>query len=146
MVLDPIPQPLPVHFFGSRPQPPTSRPASLWRDSILAFTRVTWLMLFHSKIPHHPLLVSRVSVTHLIHTVTLSSSHYSDAPWLFPHHVTLSLHRDSFLITHVFFMWRDSFLCVKWLIRILDVPTCTHGVNLACSCSSCTCINICIFM
>jgi len=25
MVLDPIPQSLPVHFFGSRPQPPTSR-------------------------------------------------------------------------------------------------------------------------
>jgi len=24
MVLDPIPQYLPVHFFGSRPQPPTS--------------------------------------------------------------------------------------------------------------------------
>ena len=24
MVLNPIPQPLPVHFFGSRPQPPTS--------------------------------------------------------------------------------------------------------------------------
>ena len=28
MVLDPIPQILPVHFFGSRPQPPTS-PACL---------------------------------------------------------------------------------------------------------------------
>ena len=27
MVLDPIPQSLPVHFFGSRPQPPTSRRA-----------------------------------------------------------------------------------------------------------------------
>ena len=26
MVLDPIPQSLPVHFFGSRPQPPTSLP------------------------------------------------------------------------------------------------------------------------
>ena len=25
MVLDPVPQPLPVHFFGSRPQPPTSQ-------------------------------------------------------------------------------------------------------------------------
>jgi len=25
MLLDPIPQSLPVHFFGSRPQPPTSR-------------------------------------------------------------------------------------------------------------------------
>ena len=29
MVLDPIPQPLPVHFFGSRPQPPTSPSDSL---------------------------------------------------------------------------------------------------------------------
>jgi len=28
MVLDPIPQSLPVHFFGSRPQPPTSHPPS----------------------------------------------------------------------------------------------------------------------
>ena len=27
MVLDPIPQSLPVHFFGSRPQPPTSHMA-----------------------------------------------------------------------------------------------------------------------
>ena len=29
MVLDPIPQSLPVHFFGSRPQPPTSRKSSI---------------------------------------------------------------------------------------------------------------------
>jgi len=29
MVLDPIPQSLPVHFFGSRPQPPTSQ-RRLW--------------------------------------------------------------------------------------------------------------------
>jgi len=31
MVLDPIPQSLPVHFFGSRPQPPTS-PRGAWRS------------------------------------------------------------------------------------------------------------------
>jgi len=31
MVLDPIPQSLPVHFFESRPQPTTSR----YRDSVL---------------------------------------------------------------------------------------------------------------
>ena len=31
MVLDPIPQPLPVHFFGSRPQPPTSRWKNRWK-------------------------------------------------------------------------------------------------------------------
>ena len=30
MVLDPIPQSLPVHFFGSRPQPPTSRGRALY--------------------------------------------------------------------------------------------------------------------
>ena len=33
MVLDPIPQPLPVHFFGSRPQPPTSRHGMALRHS-----------------------------------------------------------------------------------------------------------------
>jgi len=31
MVLDPIPQSLPVHFFGSRPQPPTSH-LILWQQ------------------------------------------------------------------------------------------------------------------
>ena len=31
MVLDPIPQSLPVHFFGSRPQPPTSQNRSILR-------------------------------------------------------------------------------------------------------------------
>jgi len=30
MVLDPIPQSLPVHFFGSRPQPPTSQSSVPW--------------------------------------------------------------------------------------------------------------------
>jgi len=34
MVLDPIPQSLPVHFFGSRPQPPTSPAASAYRHDV----------------------------------------------------------------------------------------------------------------
>jgi len=34
MVLDPIPQPLPVHFFGSRPQPPTSAPHAQVQESV----------------------------------------------------------------------------------------------------------------
>jgi len=33
MVLHPIPQSLPVHFFGSRPQPPTSPTLFLWYNS-----------------------------------------------------------------------------------------------------------------
>ena len=34
MVLDPIPQSLPVHFFGSRPQPPTSPPGGEQTENI----------------------------------------------------------------------------------------------------------------
>jgi len=37
MVLDPIPQSLPVHFYGSRPQPPTSRYAC---DAFCRFPRI----------------------------------------------------------------------------------------------------------
>jgi len=42
MVLDPIPQPLPVHFFGSRPQPFTSL-WLLWLDSPSHDTHVRWV-------------------------------------------------------------------------------------------------------
>jgi len=42
MVLDPIPQPLPVHFFGSRPQPPTSPHA---QDN-KSFVNINRIMLF----------------------------------------------------------------------------------------------------
>ena len=42
MVLDPIPQSLPVHFFGSRPQPPTSR-----LDGVVSFPTIySFLQLF----------------------------------------------------------------------------------------------------
>jgi len=41
MVLDPIPQSLPVHFFGSRPQPPTSPPLTcihlVWHGVVCFF-------------------------------------------------------------------------------------------------------------
>ena len=41
MVLDPIPQPLPVHFFGSRPQPPTSRPEVIFHKRATNY-RARW--------------------------------------------------------------------------------------------------------
>ena len=37
MVLDPIPQPLPVHYFGSRPQPPTSPSHQQWLCQITRY-------------------------------------------------------------------------------------------------------------
>jgi len=52
MVLDPIPQSLPVHFFGSRPQPPTSpcdrdrntrdAPKSSWGDRDRDTQKISW--------------------------------------------------------------------------------------------------------
>ena len=40
MVLDPIPQSLPVHFFGSRPQPPTSHEKlNFWKNRIGSLLR-----------------------------------------------------------------------------------------------------------
>jgi len=45
MVLDPIPQSLPVHFFGSRPQPPTSRELMRARNTTDARERNTHNLL-----------------------------------------------------------------------------------------------------
>ena len=43
MVLDPIPPSLPVHFFGSRPQPPTSHPTYVAVTCYVSCCHV-WLM------------------------------------------------------------------------------------------------------
>ena len=50
MVLDPIPQSLPVHFFGSRPQPPTSPHDCLSKCENAHFPPVSrrWLALLLS--------------------------------------------------------------------------------------------------
>ena len=55
MVLDPIPQSLPVHFFGSRPQPPTSPYLSHSEHTFPAFS--PYIHLSHS-------LKYRVAKTH----------------------------------------------------------------------------------
>jgi len=43
MVLAPIPQPLPVHFFGSRPQPPTSRSSWITRECVMCNESCQWM-------------------------------------------------------------------------------------------------------
>ena len=90
MVLDPIPQSLPVHFCGSRPQPPhlslgVPEPvwlidmgdvASLyvWRDEFICVTWRTWLILTcdmtHSFVWHDLFLC----VTRLIHMCDMTYS------------------------------------------------------------------------
>ena len=54
MVLDPIPQSLPVHFFGSRPQPPTSPVYGGYaacQDYIVEFQRWTGGRAIFAKAP-----------------------------------------------------------------------------------------------
>jgi len=50
MVLDPIPQSLPVHFFGSRPQPPTSREEcqSTWTGTPHSYNSMRFSITMHS--------------------------------------------------------------------------------------------------
>ena len=81
MVLDPIPQCLPVHIFGSRPQPPTSPclrkliSADMGRSWVKSLTSienfVTWLMsLYHLRMTSHEsclaaiYLIFYIDVTH----------------------------------------------------------------------------------
>ena len=59
MVLDPIPQSLPVHFFGSRPQPPTSpyelnrgAPESLWTSTYTALPPHMWADVYWATHTH----------------------------------------------------------------------------------------------
>jgi len=57
MVLHPIPQSLPVHFFGSRPQPPTSR--RLYSLSVDVSSRISniisfvWLFCTRAHFEYH---------------------------------------------------------------------------------------------
>jgi len=46
MVLDPIPQCLPVHIFGSRPQPPTSlQNTTSWNDFVTINLNLNWISI-----------------------------------------------------------------------------------------------------
>ena len=74
MLLDPIPQSLPVHFFGSRPQPPTSRGSFAEND--LRLTPI------HARAPTHTHTHARTHTrTHtLTHTHTMLQEEYADNP------------------------------------------------------------------
>ena len=83
MVLDPIPQPLPVHFFGSRPQPPTSR---AWRRALIwgAFTPCR-----HSfspyKYPHTPHIFLHPTSHVQANVATAPPYNYVLTPYKYPH-------------------------------------------------------------
>ena len=94
MVLDPIPQPLHVHFFGSRPQPPTS-PYNTLHTSRKMTSSYMW---------HH---VSWICSCHISESVW-----YDDAKFMCePPDVCNVLYGD---ITHCIH-WE------RWLVHICDI-------------------------
>ena len=98
MVLDPIPQSLRVHFFGSRPQPPTSPPYCFWISS----TTTSQTHRNHTRTPHslntHSQKLSWISSTttprtQRFHTPTPHSHNtQSDAFWECITHTTSFSH------------------------------------------------------
>ena len=102
MVLDPIPQPLPVHFFGSRPQPPTSPLAFLVSPhicrSLLRYTGLFWEYyrplfsfgyMYEALFPRTQMslggLLAQVQV--FVHMCTFLFGYMYDALWSFVSHI-----------------------------------------------------------
>ena len=74
MVLDPIPQSLPIHFFGSRPQPPTSP---------YTHTHISVHLYIHATHTHCPLTHTRVNVCEwYIYMRVYSECIYTHMGWL----------------------------------------------------------------
>ena len=81
MVLDRIPQPLPVHFFGSRPQTPTSRDAKkdemrykeMWDITCICLTCFTFLSICLTCLVSHFCVSYLIFVSHSL----VSLSHFS---------------------------------------------------------------------
>ena len=74
MVLDPIPQSLPVHFFGSRPQPPTSH---LYINISTASSNLTHQ---HPSLYYPPRVFTLKLILHMMHYELFSlHMNYTDA-------------------------------------------------------------------
>jgi len=103
MVLDPIPQSLPVHFFGSRPQPPTSLRSAT--DGYWWHFQIDWS---ENNTDYPTWVYVKVSKTG---KVSLSFVHFRMP---IPLGVTFSnavskLKAQSFNVTFATFQWKETF-------------------------------------
>ena len=105
MVLDPIPQSLPVHFFGSRPQPPTSRGSSRLHDSYCAMSD------HDSYMCHDSYTLAMTNLTHIAAVLQRGSSQKCrGTSQCYKRRYVGDIIRAN--------VWYDLFLCVTWLIYI----------------------------
>jgi len=100
MVLDPIPQSLPVHFFGSRPQPPTSHKPC---HTFMSQAPCEWVMMPHM-------------------------CEYVTHEWIMSHTDLLSENQTcGWQLLNLVTRWRTRFfgtLCVLQLLRCLGMLQC----------------------
>jgi len=116
MVLNPIPQSLPVHFFGSRPQPPTSPGDTAWRRIFMRgylynLVIALCLKLFHEKI---------ISLK-FFHVFTVSQS--TMQPPIPPP----TIKRRALIVQWCNQMiWRDQFYAPSYVSVLVCLHVCVH--------------------
>ena len=117
MVLDPIPQSLPVHFFGSRPQPPTSR--LILVCDMTHSCEITYSYLWHDLFMCVRWLFNTAEdeLCDMIHSYMWRG--------LFKFVTRLICIRD----TADLYVWHDSFICVTWPVHAREDELCdmTHS-------------------
>jgi len=142
MVLDPIPQSLPVHFFGSRPQPPTSLLLLHHRQHVIAtatncrYMTVLMPTQYHHTatnvlLSHRHIIVTRVYL-HQHNVVTSLATCYCHTNIFTPHDCThakaVSLHRCQHVIvtlTHC----RHTWLYSRQHTAVTPLPTSHRYTN-----------------
>jgi len=155
MVLDPIPQSLPVHIFGSRPQPPTSRDelhsyvcfsqSHIWmRHTCVCHTcEHLYRTITHTNAPRDT-CEHMCDVTHWYVNTCVTHSHVNTCVTWRIHMCdcairAMLLHFNSYDKTRSY-VWRDALICMTWHVHMCDLFACvcvtwlihTCGMNDSC--------------
>ena len=108
MVLDPIPQPLHVHFFGSRPQPPTSRVEVLFNNIVCIRVYPCVSASFHINRSLF-IYVGLFSQNVRIHTCYKKEMIFSNSLWMIFNNSVCMI----FSVWMILYMWKEIYVNKK---------------------------------
>jgi len=139
MVLDPIPQSLPVHSFGSRPQPPTSLNDvidSLARYNACGFE--TWrIHMWHgasTRDTTHVHVRWFIDMWHASFILRFISIWHDSSRRIHVWHDTFTRHMSHSRATWLIYMWHDSFtLCFIYVWHDSFACDMTHSHLFTCA-------------